>query len=125
MLKEDRKEDQGWEPYLSPILLLKHCGEFINPEKLSLKDQEECASLLLCFQHTKWLYESVTPRNFLVQPRKPTKLPSLFSRRFDLAEEKQAEELEALKMFKKLDSTMNVMLPDGQGPFIFSNMHRH
>ncbi|KAH0832327.1 hypothetical protein J3R83DRAFT_13340 [Lanmaoa asiatica] len=124
--KKDKREDQEQEPYLSPILLLEYCGEPIDPETLSVEDQEECASLLLRFQRAGWLHESVAPRNFLVQHQKPTELPAPFarqrkdpepsfrlidfgrSRRIDGTGEKRAEEMEALRMFKKLEGTMDV-----------------
>ncbi|KAG8214876.1 hypothetical protein J3R82DRAFT_10046 [Butyriboletus roseoflavus] len=122
---EDGATQQTEEPYLSPILLLEHCGEPIEPEKLSIEDQDECASLLLRFQRAGWLHESVAPRNFLVQYGKPTEFPLMRglhpklsfrlidfgrSRKFETAESKRAEEAEALRMFKKLYGKMNVTL---------------
>ena len=54
-------------PYLSPILLLEHCGTQLDPTALSLDDREECASLVLRFNHAGWLHDSVAKRNMLVQ----------------------------------------------------------
>ncbi|KIM57877.1 hypothetical protein SCLCIDRAFT_70138, partial [Scleroderma citrinum Foug A] len=45
--------------YLSPILLLEHCGISLDPATLSLVNREECASLLLHFNHVGWLHESI------------------------------------------------------------------
>jgi len=54
--------------YLSPILLLEHCGAQLDPTAtLSLDDREECVSLVLRFNHAGWLHESVAERNMLVQ----------------------------------------------------------
>lgn len=120
---EDKSKHQTKEQYLSPILLLEHCGEPIDPEKLSSEDQNECASLLLRFQRAQWLHESVAPRNLLVQYGKPTEFPlrreskpeTSFrlidfgrSRKYTTAEEKRKEELEVLQMFQGLRTTMNV-----------------
>ena len=54
-------------PYLSPILLLEHCGISLDPATLSLDDREECASLLLRFNHAGWLHESIAERNVVMQ----------------------------------------------------------
>jgi hypothetical protein len=121
-----RKDTEGTsnQPrYLSPILLLEHCGEPIDPEELSVEDQEECASLLLRFQRAGWLHESFAPRNFLVQLGKPTEFPLVRqikpepsfrlidfgrSRKYENADEKRAEEMEALRMLQKLNGQMGV-----------------
>ena len=118
--KNDQKGNPG---YLSPILLLEHCGEPIDPDELSVEDQEECASLLLRFQRAGWLHESFAPRNFLVQLGKPTEFPLVRqikpepsfrlidfgrSRKYYNVGEKRAEEIEALKMLDKLNGQMGV-----------------
>ncbi|KAL4075146.1 hypothetical protein V8B97DRAFT_1915781 [Scleroderma yunnanense] len=53
--------------YLSLILLLEHCGAPLDPAMLSLDEKEECASLLLCFNHAGWLHKSITNCNVLVK----------------------------------------------------------
>ena len=124
--KEDTTEGIPGQPsYLSPILLLEHCGKPIDPEELSLEDQEECASLVLRFQRARWLHESIAPRNFLVQQGKPTEFPSMRQRKpelsfriidfgrsikYETATEKQGEELWALAMLDKLCDKMNITL---------------
>jgi hypothetical protein len=121
-----RKDPGHWQPsYLSPILLLEHCGNPIDPEELSDEDQEECASMLLRFQQAGWLHESVAPRNFLVQLGKPTEFPLVRdnkpetsfrlidfgrSRKYETAKEKQGEEMEVLRMFERLCDRMAVTL---------------
>ncbi|KAI6007492.1 hypothetical protein EDC04DRAFT_2582786 [Pisolithus marmoratus] len=62
-------------PYLSPILLLEHCGKPVDPSTLSEDDREECASLCLRFNHAGWLHESIAERNVLVQRGLPTQWP--------------------------------------------------
>ena len=59
-----RKAKADQPSYLSPILLLEHCGEPIDPDELAAEDREECASMLLRFQRAGWLHESVAPRKF-------------------------------------------------------------
>ncbi|EIW86207.1 hypothetical protein CONPUDRAFT_44143, partial [Coniophora puteana RWD-64-598 SS2] len=53
--------------YLSPILLLEHCGVPIDVDTLCADDRNECASLLLRFHHEGWLHNSFAERNILVQ----------------------------------------------------------
>ena len=53
--------------YQSPILLLEHCGTQLDPTALSEDEREECASLVLRFNHAGWLHESVAERNMLMQ----------------------------------------------------------
>ena len=111
--------------YLSPILLLEHCGEPIDPDELAAEDQEECASMLLRFQRAGWLHESVAPRNFLVQRGKPTEFPLTRqvkpepsfrlidfgrSRNYSTVDEKRGVEMETLRMFERLNGKMVVML---------------
>ncbi|KAI6012988.1 hypothetical protein EDC04DRAFT_3121312 [Pisolithus marmoratus] len=62
-------------PYLSPILLLEHCGKPVDPSTLLEDDREECASLWLRFNHAGWLHESIFERNILVQTGLPTQWP--------------------------------------------------
>ena len=124
MPKENQAQDAS-TGYLSPLLLLEHCGTPIDPDALSVEDQEECASLLLRFQRAGWLHESFAPRNFLVQRGKPTEFPltrkvnpeTSFrlidfgrSRKYDQVSEKRQEEMDALRMLTKLIYTMGVTL---------------
>ena len=124
--KDDEAKVKADQPsYLSPILLLEHCGEPIDPDELAAEDQEECASMLLRFQRAGWLYESVAPRNFLVQRGKPTEFPLTRqvkpepsfrlidfgrSRKYSTADEKRGEEMETLGMFERLNGKMAVTL---------------
>ncbi|KAH7885038.1 hypothetical protein F5I97DRAFT_1881947 [Phlebopus sp. FC_14] len=78
----DEDEDSGYEdasppprPYLSPILLLEHCGARIDPEKLSYDDRQECTSLLLRFHKEGWIHDSFAARNILAQKGSPTEFP--------------------------------------------------
>lgn len=118
-----QKSDKREESYLSPILLLEHCGEPVDPNTLSVEDQEECVSMVLRFQNAGWLHGSLAPRNFLVQKGKPTDFPlerqvhpklsfRLIdfgrSRKFEGAAEKRGEEMDALKMFRQLMGKMAV-----------------
>lgn len=61
--------------YLSPILLLEHCGREIDPNELSQDDKQECASLVLRFHHAGWLHDSFAARNIVWQQGKPTEWP--------------------------------------------------
>ncbi|KAI6101863.1 hypothetical protein F5141DRAFT_273012 [Pisolithus sp. B1] len=62
-------------PYLSPILLLEHCGQPVHLSSLSEDDREECASLFLRFNQAEWLHESIALRNVLIQPGLPIQWP--------------------------------------------------
>ncbi|EJC97807.1 uncharacterized protein FOMMEDRAFT_114522 [Fomitiporia mediterranea MF3/22] len=53
--------------YMSPILLLEHCGVQVNPEKLSLDDRQECFSLIKRLHLAGYLHNSVFQRNILMQ----------------------------------------------------------
>ncbi|KAG6379323.1 hypothetical protein JVT61DRAFT_11782 [Boletus reticuloceps] len=123
--KREEEENSGEPSYLSPILLLEHCGKPIEPEELSPEDQEECASLLLRFENAGWLHESVAPRNFLVQLGKPTEFPMTRmvkpeqsfrlidfgrSRKYTTATEKREEEMRLFEMFESLSLQMGVTL---------------
>ncbi|KAG1767102.1 hypothetical protein EDD22DRAFT_773523 [Suillus occidentalis] len=61
--------------YLSPILLVEHCGREIDPNGLCQDDKQECASLMLRFHHAGWLHDSFAARNILWQQGKPTEWP--------------------------------------------------
>ncbi|KAF8419959.1 hypothetical protein L210DRAFT_3575961 [Boletus edulis BED1] len=115
--KREEGENYRGSSYLSPILLLEHCGKPIEPNKFFNEDQEECVSLLLRFQGAGWLHESVAPRNFLVQLGKPTEFPMTRmakpepsfrlidfgrSRKYTMAKEKREEEIEVVQMFNRL-----------------------
>ncbi|KAH7928357.1 hypothetical protein BV22DRAFT_1030839 [Leucogyrophana mollusca] len=63
--------------YLSPILLLEHCGIPIVPKKLNMDDKQECASLLFRFHHAGWLHGSFAARNILVQSGPLTDWPTV------------------------------------------------
>ncbi|KAF8419970.1 hypothetical protein L210DRAFT_3655060 [Boletus edulis BED1] len=123
--KTEEGGNSGEPSYLSPILLLEHCGKPIKPKKLTIEEQEECASLVLRFQRAGWLHESLAPRNFLVQRGKPTEFPLTRlanpepsfrmidfgrSRKYTTASEKRGEEMEALRMFTRLGWQMGVTL---------------
>ncbi|KAH7915867.1 hypothetical protein BJ138DRAFT_996940, partial [Hygrophoropsis aurantiaca] len=58
--------------YLSPILLLEHCGTPIEPDRLSQDDKQECASLLFRFHCECWTHESFAARNIVKQKGRPT-----------------------------------------------------
>ncbi|KAI6012992.1 hypothetical protein EDC04DRAFT_2760391 [Pisolithus marmoratus] len=72
---EHASEKSQPPPYLSPILLLEHCGKPIDPSTLSEDERKECASLWLRFNHAGWLHESIAERNILVQTGLPTQWP--------------------------------------------------
>ncbi|KAI6028001.1 hypothetical protein BKA83DRAFT_32882, partial [Pisolithus microcarpus] len=71
----EEANQKGPPPYLSPILLLEHCGQPVDLSCLSEDDREECASLCLRFNNAGWLHESIAERNVLVQPGLPTQWP--------------------------------------------------
>ncbi|KAG6335968.1 hypothetical protein ID866_3121 [Astraeus odoratus] len=71
----DENNSKDVKSYLSPILLLEHCGTRLNTETLTMDEREECASLLLRFNDGGWLHESVFDRNLLVQQGLPTEWP--------------------------------------------------
>ncbi|KAL1748187.1 hypothetical protein HDZ31DRAFT_60561 [Schizophyllum fasciatum] len=54
--------------YLSPILLLEHCGTPIAPAELTPDDRQAAAALFLLLAHAGWAQNSVAARNVLVQP---------------------------------------------------------
>ncbi|KAH7885016.1 hypothetical protein F5I97DRAFT_1811584, partial [Phlebopus sp. FC_14] len=100
--------------YRSPILLIEHCGEPVEPKKLCEDDREECAALLFRFHYAGWLHESFAARNIVVQYGLPTTFPleralkptpsfRLIdfgrSREYDSSSERQAEEQVALMLF--------------------------
>ncbi|KAG1788551.1 uncharacterized protein HD556DRAFT_1245010 [Suillus plorans] len=66
---------RGRRRYLSPILLLEHCGSEIDPDKLCQDDRQECASLILRFNRAGWLHGSLATRNIMWQQGKPTEWP--------------------------------------------------
>ncbi|THH06193.1 hypothetical protein EW145_g4252 [Phellinidium pouzarii] len=53
--------------YMSPILLLEHCGVQVNPEKLSFDHKQECFSLLRRLHAAGYMHNSVYQRNILMQ----------------------------------------------------------
>jgi hypothetical protein len=73
---DDPTDNTSCPHYLSPILLLEHCGSEIDSKKLSLDDKHECASLLFRFHHAGWLNGSFAARNILWQQGKPTEWPT-------------------------------------------------
>ncbi|KIK82200.1 hypothetical protein PAXRUDRAFT_725815 [Paxillus rubicundulus Ve08.2h10] len=115
---DEEKEESDQKPNLSPILLLEHCGNPINPDTFSMDDQEECRSLLLRFHAAGWLHESVAARNILVQECSPTEFPTTWltteterspsfrlidfgrSRKYNKSEERMLEETAALRLFR-------------------------
>ncbi|KAG2749435.1 hypothetical protein P692DRAFT_20953361 [Suillus brevipes Sb2] len=72
---DDPTDGTSHPNYLSPILLLEHCGREINPDELCIDDKQECASLVFRFHHAGWLHESFAARNVLWQQGKPTEWP--------------------------------------------------
>jgi hypothetical protein len=115
---DEEEEASVQKPYLSPILLLEHCGNPIDPDTVSDDEQEECRSLLLRFHAAGWLHESVAARNILVQKCPPTEFPATWltteaerspsfrlidfgrSRKYTKSEERMMEETAALKLFR-------------------------
>ena len=63
-------------PYLSPILLIEHCGVPIQPLSLSIDERKECASLLLRFHHAGWVHNSFAERNVVMQSGPLTEWPA-------------------------------------------------
>lgn len=61
--------------YLSPILLVEHCGKPVQPDKLNIDDRQECASLLLRFHHEGYLHNSFREDNIVVQDGPLTEAP--------------------------------------------------
>ena len=127
--KVDTDRNPEEPAYLSPILLLEHCGAPVEPDELTKEEQEECASLILRFQKAGWLHESIAPRNFLVQLGKPTEFPLVRgckpersfrlidfgrSRKYTMAASKFAEEKETLLMFSQLGDQMAYTLAMGR-----------
>ncbi|KAL5523184.1 hypothetical protein ACEPAF_1451 [Sanghuangporus sanghuang] len=53
--------------YMSPILLLEHCGVQVDPNKLSLDDRQECFSLIRRLHYAGFTHGSIYQRNFVVQ----------------------------------------------------------
>ncbi|KAF9233305.1 hypothetical protein BU15DRAFT_54068, partial [Melanogaster broomeanus] len=99
--------------YLSPILLLEHCGSPIEPDDLSIDDQQECTSLFLRLHEEGWLHESVAARNILAQQGSPTEFPAFSrkqlsfrlidfgrSRACEKSAERMSEETAALALFR-------------------------
>ncbi|KIJ61098.1 hypothetical protein HYDPIDRAFT_31609 [Hydnomerulius pinastri MD-312] len=111
---EDEDDKPAPPPYLSPILLLEHCGTPIDPDSLSIDDQHECTSLLLRFHEAGWLHESFAARNILAQKGSPTETPFMRegseqlsfrmidfgrSREYKTSGERMMEEGVALRLF--------------------------
>lgn len=53
--------------YLSPILLVEHCGTPIEPSALTLDQKQECATMLHRFQRGGWAHNSCYDRNIVSQ----------------------------------------------------------
>ena len=68
-------ESDDEDAYLSPILLIEHCGRPIRVSKLSIDDRHECAALLFRFHSAGWLHESFAERNILMQKIHPARSP--------------------------------------------------
>ncbi|KAH7915961.1 hypothetical protein BJ138DRAFT_1140844 [Hygrophoropsis aurantiaca] len=60
-------QDPKKVPYLSPLLLLEHCGQPLVPQEFDITDRQECASLLFRFHHAGWIHGSFAERKILVQ----------------------------------------------------------
>lgn len=63
------------EDYLSPLLLLEHCGKEIEVEDLSEDERNEAAALYFHFLDAEWTQGSIAPRNVLVQSGPITESP--------------------------------------------------
>ncbi|KAG1896126.1 uncharacterized protein F5891DRAFT_959179 [Suillus fuscotomentosus] len=89
MSRHERHESLHRHHYLSPILLLEHCGSEIDPDKLYQDDKQECASLILHFNRAGWLHGSLAVQNIMWQQGKPTEWP--------------IERLHSVKSFRLID----------------------
>ncbi|KAF9522841.1 hypothetical protein CPB83DRAFT_776443 [Crepidotus variabilis] len=70
-------EDDDPKPYLSPLLLMEHCGKPINTLRLSIDDKNECAALCFRLNHAAWVHNSVYQRNILRKPGPLSASPSV------------------------------------------------
>ncbi|VDC02512.1 unnamed protein product [Peniophora sp. CBMAI 1063] len=61
--------------YISPILLLEHCGLPIQIDELSEDDKSTCAALYLMFAEGGWTQNSMAERNVVIQPGPITDWP--------------------------------------------------
>ncbi|OCB91933.1 hypothetical protein A7U60_g773 [Sanghuangporus baumii] len=89
--------------YMSPILLLEHCGVQVNPTELSMNDRQECFSLIRRLHIAGYVHKSVYRRNFVMQygplqysPFKRSKLHPRF-RLIDFGRSFKYQESRALK----------------------------
>ncbi|KAF8333619.1 uncharacterized protein EI90DRAFT_3121968 [Cantharellus anzutake] len=74
-LDEESKESlKAFIEGLSPILLMEHCGEQINPTEMPEDDRDECMSLLYRLHLVGYRHNSAHIRNIVVQPG-PLTLP--------------------------------------------------
>ncbi|KAG2130865.1 hypothetical protein DEU56DRAFT_740426 [Suillus clintonianus] len=106
--------------YLSPILLMEHCGRKVDPEALCLDDKQECASLVLRFHHAGWLHESFAARNILWQQGKPTEWPI----------ERQSSVKKSFRLIdfgrsKKLDCAISERMTEGEIAFRLLHLLHH
>ncbi|KAH7910405.1 hypothetical protein BJ138DRAFT_112336 [Hygrophoropsis aurantiaca] len=94
--------------YLSPILLLEHCGVPIEAEELTRDDKSECASLLFRFHNEGWTHGSFVPRKILMQKGPLMELPLkrgvsdvLSFRMIDFGRSKEGHESSREKLVEK------------------------
>ncbi|VDB90291.1 unnamed protein product [Peniophora sp. CBMAI 1063] len=69
------KPAHGKDDYLSPLLLLEHCGKEIEVDELSQDERNEAAALYFHFLDGGWTQGSIAPRNILCQPGPNTASP--------------------------------------------------
>ena len=61
--------------YLSPILLLEHCGVEVDINELSADDKNTCAAMYFLFLEGGWTQNSMYARNIVAQPGPITEWP--------------------------------------------------
>ncbi|KAF8333631.1 uncharacterized protein EI90DRAFT_2916492 [Cantharellus anzutake] len=72
--EESRESTKAFIEGLSPILLMEHCGEQIDPDEMPEDDRDECMSLLYRMHLENYKHGSAHVRNIVVQPG-PLTLP--------------------------------------------------
>ncbi|KAL5519929.1 hypothetical protein ACEPAG_1589 [Sanghuangporus baumii] len=64
---DKRNEPIKKNKYMSPILLLEHCGVQVDPASLTIDQRQECFSLLRRLHAAGYLHKSIYQRNILLQ----------------------------------------------------------
>lgn len=62
--------------YISPILLLEHCGQPVNVDDMNKDEKQACAALCMMFLNGDWFHGSLYERNVVVQPGPITEWPA-------------------------------------------------